>query len=153
MEDGLKECGIKKHIFNCKKSWLQESYEGRQDILALQVLSGRCPHSSKDIINISAALRWYSSSHTCLPLHWRENPDSKKVLGNKGPRKEPWASITRNNDKMGASLITQLVKRLPAMPETRVPFLGREDPLEKEMATHCSVLAWRIPWTEEPGRL
>ena len=39
------------------------------------------------------------------------------------------------------------------MPETRVQFLGREDPLEKKMATHSSILAWRIPWTEEPGRL
>ena len=39
------------------------------------------------------------------------------------------------------------------MQETRVRFLGREDPLEKEMATHSSILAWRIPWTEEPGRL
>ena len=53
----------------------------------------------------------------------------------------------------GASLVAQTVKRLPAMRETRVQFLGREDPLEKEMATHSSILAWKIPWTEEPGRL
>ena len=52
-----------------------------------------------------------------------------------------------------ASLIVQLVKNLPAMQETRVRFLGREDPLEKEMATHSSIPAWRIPWTEEPGKL
>ena len=45
------------------------------------------------------------------------------------------------------------VKRLPGMQETRVRSLGREDPLEKEMATHSSTLAWRIPWREEPGRL
>ena len=51
------------------------------------------------------------------------------------------------------SLVTQTVKRLPAMPETRVRFLGREDPLEKEMAIHSSTLAWKIPWTEEPDRL
>ena len=44
-----------------------------------------------------------------------------------------------------------MVKNLPAMQETPVRSLGREDPLEKEMATHCSILAWRIPWTEEPG--
>ena len=50
-------------------------------------------------------------------------------------------------------LIAQLVQKLPAMQETRVQFLGREDPLEKEMATHSSILAWRIAWTEEPGRL
>ena len=48
---------------------------------------------------------------------------------------------------------TRLVKNLPAMQETRVRSLGQEDPLEKEMATHTSNLAWRIPWTEEPGGL
>ena len=53
----------------------------------------------------------------------------------------------------GTSPIAQLVNNLPAMQETRVKFLGREDPLEKEMATYSSILAWRIPWTEEPGRL
>ena len=52
-----------------------------------------------------------------------------------------------------ASLLAQSVKNLPAMQETQVRFLGREDPLEKEMATHSSILAWRIPWTEEPGGL
>ena len=46
-----------------------------------------------------------------------------------------------------------MVKRLPAMLETQVRSLSREDPLEKEMATHSSILAWRIPWIEEPGRL
>ena len=49
--------------------------------------------------------------------------------------------------------MTQTVKNLPAMQETRVQSLGREDPLEKGMATHSGVLAWKIPWTEEPGRL
>ena len=52
-----------------------------------------------------------------------------------------------------ASLIDQLGKNLPAMQETRVQFLGQEHPLEKEMATHSSILAWRISWTEEPGGL
>ena len=46
-----------------------------------------------------------------------------------------------------------MVKRLPAMRKTRVQSPGREDPLEKEMATHSSTLAWRIPWMEEPGGL
>ena len=53
----------------------------------------------------------------------------------------------------GTSLVAQLVKNLPTMQETQVRFPGREDPLEKEMATHSSILACRIPWTEEPGRL
>ena len=50
-------------------------------------------------------------------------------------------------------MVAQMVKRLPAMCETCVPSLGWEDPLEKEMATHSSTLAWKIPWTEEPVRL
>ena len=54
---------------------------------------------------------------------------------------------------IGASLVAQMVKHLPAMQETWVQSLGREDPLEKKMVTHSSILAWRIPWTEEPGRL
>ena len=49
--------------------------------------------------------------------------------------------------------MAQLVKNLSAMQEIQVQSLGREDPLEKEMATYSSILAWRIPWTEEPGRL
>ena len=49
--------------------------------------------------------------------------------------------------------MAQTVKSLPAMQETQVQFLGREDPLEKGMATHSSILVWRIPWTEEPGGL
>ena len=49
--------------------------------------------------------------------------------------------------------MAQTVKRLPAMQETQVRSLGWEDPLEKEMATHSSILAWKIPWTEETGRL
>ena len=52
---------------------------------------------------------------------------------------------------LGASLVAQTVKNLPAMLETRVPSQGQEDPLEKGMATHPSILAWRIPWTEDPG--
>ena len=54
---------------------------------------------------------------------------------------------------LGASLVAQSVKNLPAMQETHVQSLGWEGPLEKEMATHCSILAWRIPWTEELGGL
>ena len=52
-----------------------------------------------------------------------------------------------------ASLVAQMVKHLPAMWETQVWSLGWKDPLEKEMATHSSILAWKIPWTEEPGGL
>ena len=49
--------------------------------------------------------------------------------------------------------MAQMVKNLPAVQKTRVRSLGQEDPLEKGMSTHCSILAWRIPWTEEPDGL
>ena len=52
-----------------------------------------------------------------------------------------------------ASLVAQTVKNLPAMQETQVQSLSWEDPLEEEIATHFSILAWRIPWTEEPGEI
>ena len=52
-----------------------------------------------------------------------------------------------------ASLVAQTVKHLPVMRETQVLSLGWEDPLEKEISTHSSTLTWKIPWTEEPGRL
>ena len=54
---------------------------------------------------------------------------------------------------VGASLVAHLVKNLPAMQEVQVPPLGREVPLEEEMATHSRILAWRIPWAEGPGGL
>ena len=66
--------------------------------------------------------------------------------------------VSKDDDKIFgkstyASLVAQRVKRLPTLWETRVRTLGWEDPLEKEMATHSSTLAWKIPWTEKPGRL
>ena len=67
-----------------------------------------------------------------------------------------WMEISEFNSDyhyIWASLVAQTVKRLPAVQETWVRSLGWEDPLEKEMATHSSVLAWKIPWTEKPGRL
>ena len=54
---------------------------------------------------------------------------------------------------LGASIIAQSERNLPAVQETLFQFLSQEDSLEKEMAAHSSILAWRIPWTEEPGRL
>ena len=59
----------------------------------------------------------------------------------------------KKEGKKRASLVAQRLKRLPAMRETWVRSLGREDPLKKEMATHSSILVWRIPWAEEPGGL
>ena len=53
----------------------------------------------------------------------------------------------------GASLVAQMVKKLPATQKTRVQSLGQEDPLERKMANHSSIIIWEIPWTKEPGRL
>ena len=61
--------------------------------------------------------------------------------------------IVKGNFSSGIWQVAQRVKRLLAMQETWVRSLGQEDPLEKEMATHSSTLAWKIPWTEKPGRL
>ena len=52
-----------------------------------------------------------------------------------------------------ASLVAQMIKHLPAMRETQVQSPGGEDPMDEKMATHSSILAWKIPWTEDPGRL
>ena len=65
-----------------------------------------------------------------------------------------WLNINNYLLKInGASLVAQMVKRLPAMQETWVRSLSWEGPLENEMATHSSTLAWKIPWTKEPGGL
>ena len=64
-----------------------------------------------------------------------------------------FVQIILGNHVFRGSLVAHLVKNLPAVWETWVRSLGWEDPLEEEMATHSSILAWRIPWTEEPGRL
>ena len=61
--------------------------------------------------------------------------------------------MSRPMEVQGDSPVAQRLKHLPAMRKTWVRSLGREDPLEKEMATHSSILAWRIPWTEKPGEL
>ena len=61
--------------------------------------------------------------------------------------------IIRMSDLLWASLVVQMIKNLPAMQETWVHSLDQEDPLEEEMATHPSILAWRIPQAEKPGRL
>ena len=82
-------------------------------------------------------------------------------VGRKGKRSIYWALVWQIHDYQNydacyggkTSLVAQTVNHLPIMQETWVRSLGREDPLEKEMATHSSTLAWKIPWTEEPGEL
>ena len=62
-------------------------------------------------------------------------------------------TLLLNTCAFGVSLMAQMVKKLPAMWEIQIQSLNQEDPLEKEMATHSRLLAWRIPWTEEPSGL
>ena len=100
------------------------------------------------------------SCHTSSNRHpdyryrkFREHQGRLKQIKNKTT---PWHivfKLQKIKDKFWASLVAQTVKCLPAVWETRVRFLGQEDPLEKEMAIHCSNLAWKIPWMEEPDRL
>ena len=82
-------------------------------------------------------------------------PDSHAATGEETP--VPLCNLkkgmTHLRQQVRASLVAQRVKHLPVMQETQVQSLGREDPLEKEMAIHNSILVWRVPWTEEPGGL
>ena len=102
-----------------------------------------------------------------FPLEWliehvasHANMFSWKSLGQRGEGRtlekpqEPWnGKLLKASFSSWAFLVAQRVKCLPTMRETWVRSLGWEDPLEKEMAAHSSTLAWKIPWTEEPGRL
>ena len=76
-----------------------------------------------------------------------------KQLTGKEWKKTFHAKSKQKRLREAASLVAQTVKRLPTMRETRVQFLDREDPLEKEMAIHSRTRAWKIPWMEEPDRL
>ena len=91
--------------------------------------------------------------------HWDTEFQRTARIDKKAFLSDQWKEIEENKgmgktrDLLMASLVAQRLKCLPGMQETRVPSLGLEDPLEKEMATHSSTLAWRIPWREEPARL
>ena len=93
--------------------------------------------SSKKRMRIGETVR-NSTFRTTLRLLFFQDPPWFKLL---------FQCLTR------AFLVAQTVKRLPTMGETRVRSLGRKDPLEKETATHSSILAWKIPWTDQLGRL
>ena len=75
------------------------------------------------------------------------------MLQSMGSERVGHERATKLNYQHSTAVVAQLVKNLPAVQETWVRSLGWEDPLEKEMATHCSILAWKISWTEEPGGL
>ena len=103
-----------------------------------------------------------SSIQNILGFPLDGNPLQYSCLGKSMDRERslvgycPWGSQRFRHDlatEQQQKLVAQRLKRLPAMRETRVRSLNREDPLEKEMATCSSILAWRIPWTEEPVQL
>ena len=77
----------------------------------------------------------------------------RPLLYNLQPKKIHILLNSLQTNKIGAPLVAQMTESPPAMQATQIQSLGGEDLLEKEMATHSSILAWRIPWTEEPGRL
>ena len=115
------------------------------------------PGLSKGVRNVQSCLllgsSWWlfgglviSRNFSLYPAHRREL--SGQLLG--GVLWAEWYCVASSP---GASLVTQVVKNLPLMQETQIQSLGQEDPLEKEVATHSSFIAWEIPWTEEPGGL
>ena len=100
-----------------------------------QKLTASQPLNLKDIIQ-HAVVPWYNGEHSGL---WIQRSEFKS--------QGDYAQC------LWASQVAQIVKKLPAMQQTQVLSLGWEDPLEKGAATHSSILAWRIPWTEQPGGL
>ena len=86
-------------------------------------------------------------------VHGVPESDTTEQLNNKNVFLEHRWELSPVRHALMASLVAQMVKDLPVMQETRVRSLGQEDPLEKEMATHSSILASRISWAEEPCRL
>ena len=97
--------------------------------------------------SISFRIDWFNLHHCSLSIYWPKKPDEPMELLDLA------SSLCEHHPKDWVSLVAQIVKNRPAVWETRLLSLGQEDPLEKWMATHCSILAWRSQWTEKPGRL
>ena len=125
---------------------------------------GLCPECSSCLehpLILLAVLLFFPSRLACLPLGTSGfTPDVPHLRSLHRLPRQGWGLSALRFSLYAlallpdsASLVAQTVKNLPAMQETRVRSLGQEDPLEKGMATHSSVLAWRIPWTEEPARI
>ena len=110
-----------------QETWVQSL--GQEDIL------------EKEMATHSSILAW--------KITWMEKPGRLQSMGHK----ESDTTEQLHYRELWASLVVQIVKNPPAMQETQVLYLDQENPLEKGMATHSSMLAWRIPWREEPGRL
>ena len=103
---------------------------------------GREDPLEKEMATHSSTLAW--------KIPWMDQPGRLQSMGSQRVGHDSATSLILLQDFWGTSLVAQMVKRLPAMRETWVQSLGQEDPLKKEMATHSSTLAWKIPWMEEP---
>ena len=110
-------------------------------------MEGSTPGSSVHEISQARILEWVVLSFS----RYLPNPGIEPTSADSQADSLPLSHLESHDNAY--PLVAQMVKRLPAVRETRVQSLGREDPLEEEMATHSSTLAWKIPWTEEPGRL
>ena len=97
--------------------------------------------------SISFRIDWFDLHHCSLSIYWPKKPDKPMELLDLA------SSLCEHHPKDWVSLVAQMVKNLPAVWETQLLSLGQEDPLEKWMAIHCNILAWRSQWTKEPGRL
>ena len=129
-------------IYTFAQKSLESGHEGRQWELSL--LPSRRRKSVKREPNAYSQEAW-EGHHSTATIPTETFPSFPLTHDNK---------ITSTNSLVfpcKASLVAQTVKNQPAMQETRGPSLGRKDPLEKGMATHSSILAWRISWTEGPG--
>ena len=120
------------------------------------------PHSNAIIVPEVPITSVWPTSHWILGLFLRNKPSDPFEVPTTFPPFTPNADLYLLKScvplisrcvQRKTSLVAQMVKHLSTMRETRVWSLGREDPLEKEMATHSSILAWKIPWMKEPGPL
>ena len=110
------------------------------------------PTSTRALWRALSSVKWEDPKEEC----WRWKPDhqeSQRTDNQKPYQPRGFTVLWGQHVWFWASLVAQLVNSLPAMQETQVQSLAGEDPLEKEMAIHSRILAWRIPWTEEPGGL
>ena len=132
-------------------SGLQNQHQGLNDFIRLQiwVIFNRKWKVMKIFISAFKTSRsLFQALHTLLGCSgWSKNLIDMRQINRRKSNRTLITYIHRTY------LVCQMVKRLPKIQETRVRSLGQEDPLEKEMATHSSTVAWKIPWTEEPGRL
>ena len=117
-----------------------ENPHRQQSLVGYSPQGGKKPDTTKHSTGIQFDL--FCMCFSSIPeLYWRDHLSPLGVL-----------APSSNVRWLGASLVTQTAENLPAMQETKVQSLGQEDPLGKGMATHSSIVAWRVPWTQEPGR-